>query len=75
MKNKPAPTKVATMPSSINEGQRHATHCYFCGHQISRSRDGRAWINGFRVCLPCATGGTKGVEERSRSRKLRGYAT
>jgi hypothetical protein len=40
----------------VNEGQRNATHCHFCPREIVLKRDGHAWVNGMRICMPCAEG-------------------
>jgi len=44
------------MPTSVNFGQYDAKKCHQCGGPIESQRDGRMWVNGWRICMPCAKG-------------------
>lgn len=41
------------MPTSVNAGQREADQCHFCKEPIVLLRDGYAFVNGYRTCIPC----------------------
>lgn len=39
--------------SSVESDQYSATECAFCGKPVADNRDGRAWVNGLRICFVC----------------------
>ena len=44
------------MNSSVAPGQYDTPECHFCGQLVFSNKDGRMWVNGMRICMPCAEG-------------------
>ena len=55
--------------SSVPPEQYNAAKCAFCGEPVKDDRDGRAWVNGLRICLVCTDPPDK-QKAQARGRRL-----